>query len=513
MKLRFIFVFCAILCFLSAANGQNYSCTIDGSTLRISGSGSISASNSYKWNSYRDATTKVVVEGVRNIPRGAFMGWTSLNSVSLGSSVTSIDRLAFCGCTSLTTVVFSEGLSEIDSHAFSGCDHLGSIVLPLSLSRIGIRAFSECTNLRSVKAKGSNFIVDNLAFIGCDNFRNIDRDYHEAVAKEVPKIDWLDFSVSTEKTDYPIRLGIKSKSKIEEINISVNGNITRGIITSPRDGYDMTVEKTLALSEGTNTIKISVRNADGISTSEKMVNCKPVIHAPVYNDRRIALIIGNSHYSYSESNLANPGNDATDVANKLKTLGFKVMLKLDATQEDMDKLLTAFSENAKNYDVALFYYAGHGIQSKGVNYILPVNINGLAEDNLKYKCVDMEHVLDVMENSNCKLKIVILDACRDNPLTRSWHRGVGTRGLNNMNAPEGTIISFSTAAGKTANDGVGQRNSPYTRAFLKTLDIPNMGILNFFKNVGAEVMRETKRAQNPWMSSSSFIGDFYFNNQ
>ncbi len=328
---------------------------------------------------------------------------------------------------------------------------------------------------------------------------------------ELPSIEWLDFAATANKREYRMKLGIKSKSKVEEVNVTMNGELTRGIKTVSSDGYDLTVDRTLSLSEGLNRIVVSVRNGDGISTSEKVITYQGNNPTPVFKDKRIAFVIGNSHYSKSEMNLSNPEHDATDVAEKLKRLGFEVMLKLDVTLEDMDKGLSAFCEKAKEYDVAMFYYAGHGIQSKGVNYLIPTNIDNLAEDNMKYKCVDMERVLDVMETSNCKLKIVVLDACRNDPLSRSWHRNVGTRGLSIMNAPTGTIISFSTAPGRTALDGKG-RNSPYTEAFLNTLDMPNLDVFHFFQKVGAEVKGKTEQSQNPWWSSS-FTGDFYFNKQ
>lgn len=328
---------------------------------------------------------------------------------------------------------------------------------------------------------------------------------------ELPSIEWLDFVATANKKEYQMKLGIKSKTKVEEVNVTVNGAQSRGIKPVSTDRYDLKVERTLVLSEGVNRIVVSVRNGDGIATSEKVITYQGINPTPVFNDKRIAFVVGNSHYSNSEMNLTNPENDAMDVAEKLKGLGFEVILKLDATLETMDRELSSFKEKAKDYDVAMFYYAGHGIQNKGVNYIIPTNIQNLAEDNLKYKCVNMERVLDVMEDSQCKLKIVVLDACRNDPVSRKWHRGAGTRGLSIMNAPTGTIISFSTSPGSTALDGTG-RNSPYTQAFLNTLDVPNLDVFHFFQKVGASVLDMTQKAQNPWLSVS-FTGDFYFNKQ
>ena len=328
---------------------------------------------------------------------------------------------------------------------------------------------------------------------------------------ELPIIEWLDFAATTNKKEYQMKLGIKSKSKVEEVNVTVNGALTRGIKTVVSEGYDLTVDRTLSLSEGLNRIVVSVRNGDGISTSEKVITYQGNNPTPVFNDKRIAFVIGNSHYSNSEMNLANPENDATDVAEKLRGLGFEVVLKLDATKENMERELSAFGEKAKDYDVALFYYAGHGIQSKGVNYIIPTNIDDLAENNLKWKCVNIEQVLDVMEDSKCKLKIVVLDACRNDPVSRKWHRSMATRGLSIMSSPIGTIIAYSTAPGMTAQDGT-DRNSPYTEAFLNTLDQPNLDISNFFQEVMAQVTKKTRQSQNPWWSSS-YTGKFYFNKQ
>lgn len=328
---------------------------------------------------------------------------------------------------------------------------------------------------------------------------------------ELPTIEWLDFAATANKKEYLMKLGIKSKTRVEEVNVTVNGALSRGIKPVPTDGYDLTVDRTLALSEGVNRIVVSVRNGDGIATSEKVITYQGINPTPIFNDKRIAFVVGNSHYSNSEMNLPNPENDAKDVAEKLKGLGFEVVLKLDATKENMEKELSAFGEKAKDYDVAIFYYAGHGIQSKGVNYLIPTNIEDLAENNLKWKCVNMEQVLDVMEDSQCKLKIVVLDACRNDPVSRKWHRSTGTRGLSIMSSPIGTIIAYSTAPGMTALDGTG-RNSPYTEAFLSTLDMPNLDVSNFFQEVMSQVTNKTHQAQNPWWSSS-YTGKFYFNKQ
>ncbi|MCR5315407.1 MAG: caspase family protein [Bacteroidaceae bacterium] len=343
----------------------------------------------------------------------------------------------------------------------------------------------------------------------------------EAVLKEFSKqqslvtFDWLGFTPTVNKKEYLLNVGINSESRIEDVSVTVNGSLSRGINTVKSDGYDRTLNQKLTLNEGVNRIVVSVRNENDVTTSERTITCQTNNAAPVAEkkDKCIAFIIGNSDYKDPQaSKLKNPVNDASDISAKLKQLGFEVILLLDATIDKLDKGMSDFKRKAENYDVALFYYSGHGIQSKGANYILPIDVSGLTAENVQRKCVDMQEVLNAMDDSQCKLKIVVLDACRDDPFTKSWHRSAGiARGLSIMSAPEGTIISYATAPGKTANDGTG-RNSPYTEAFLKSLEKPNIDILHFFQDVGKYVKQKTNNEQAPWISFE-FTGDFYFNKQ
>ncbi len=325
--------------------------------------------------------------------------------------------------------------------------------------------------------------------------------------RNLATVDWIDFTPETSTKDYALKLGIKSDSKIEDVSITVNDQVFRGISAVTNNGYDMTLNRTLSLSAGINTIKVSVRNAGGVSATEKNVTFKTP-QVVVTKDRRLALVLGNAKYTVQQ--LVNPVNDATDLASKLEKLGFDVILKLNAGQEIMDKAIDEFGEKAKNYDVAMFYYAGHGIQSKGVNYLIPVDAELASEGDLKYKCVNAGRVLTKLEEANCDMKIVILDACRNNPFERSWHRGVADNGLAVMNSPKGTIIGYSTGPGSVAQDGEG-RNSPYTEALLNVLDKKGVPILDFFQQVTEMVSEKTSEGQMPWMLSALRKGDFYFN--
>ena len=336
---------------------------------------------------------------------------------------------------------------------------------------------------------------------------------------QIATIDWLLAQDTVTEPSCEISVGIKSNSQISNAEIIVNGQTFRGINAVQNDGYDMKLNKSVNLQPGQNIVKVNVTNTAGTTTLEKYItynapqpqpNPVPVITPDIKDDygKRLALIIGNSNYAAGQM-LKNPTNDATDIANKLESLGFDVMLAVNATHEQMDMKIEEFGTKAHQYDVALFYYAGHGIQSKGTNYLLPVDAQLQSEEQLRYRCTPTNYVLDKLDASGCKMKIVILDACRNNPFERSWHRGANSRGLSIMNAPRGTLIAYATAPGDVANDGEG-RNSPYTEAILTMLDKPGVKLLDFFQGVTEQVIETTNTMQYPW-TSQSITGTFYFN--
>jgi len=220
-------------------------------------------------------------------------------------------------------------------------------------------------------------------------------------------------------------------------------------------------------------------------------------------EQRTALVIGNS--AYTSGPLKNPVNDAADMAAMLKNLGFAVTLKQNAKQQEMDEALEAFGNSLKRGGVGLFYYAGHGVQVNGVNYLLPIGARINKEADVKYQAVDANRILDEMATANNGLNIVMLDACRDNPFARSFRNA--SRGLAIVSsAPSGTFISYSTSPGNVARDGDG-RNSPYTAALLQYMQAPGLTISDMFINVRTKVKKET--GQVPW-ELSSLEGQFYF---
>lgn len=218
---------------------------------------------------------------------------------------------------------------------------------------------------------------------------------------------------------------------------------------------------------------------------------------------RVALVIGNAAYP-GVGALKNPVNDATDMAEKLRTLGFDVILRTDVRQKEMLRSLTEFGDKIRPGSEALFFYAGHGMQVRGRNYLIPVDADIRSESSVSSEAVDVDQLLDKL--TPARLSMVILDACRNNPFERSF-RG-GGQGLAQINAPTGTLIAYSTAPGRVAADGDG-RNGLYTEQLLAAIDTPGIKVEDVFKRVRAQVVRKSQDAQTPW-ESSSLTGDFYF---
>ncbi len=225
-------------------------------------------------------------------------------------------------------------------------------------------------------------------------------------------------------------------------------------------------------------------------------------------ENRIALVIGNS--GYESGALTNPVNDASDLSEMLKDSGFEVILTTDRNLLQMEEDLRLFKQKIRSGDIALLFYAGHGVQVDGVNYLLPVDNGGIQdESDLKRRAMDISDYVNGMAELGTKLNIVVLDACRDNPLPRS-SRG-GSRGLSVISTPRNseTVIVFATKAGDVAFDGQG-RNSSFTMALLKEMNTPDQGIIDMFNNVGASVRNSTEGKQIPTIYSEPLSEPFYF---
>jgi hypothetical protein len=235
--------------------------------------------------------------------------------------------------------------------------------------------------------------------------------------------------------------------------------------------------------------------------------------APARAEKRVALVIGNSHYK-NVSPLDNPVNDAKLMAETLRALGFVIVggsARLDLDKAAFDGAVQGFSEQIQGADVGLFYYAGHGVQVRGQNYLVPVSANPTRETDVDFQMVDTALVMRQMDGAGTKLNIVILDACRNNPFGGRGLRGADG-GLAQMRAPEGTLISYATQPGNVARDGA-NGNSPYTRALADAIRKPGQDIFQTFNAVGLAVKEATAGVQQPWVSSSPIAGSFYFAGQ
>jgi hypothetical protein len=236
---------------------------------------------------------------------------------------------------------------------------------------------------------------------------------------------------------------------------------------------------------------------------------------PCFADKRVALVIGNSNYKNTPS-LANPDNDAADVAQALSAIGFQVTLKLDAEKRQMDQAVAQFARDASAADAVLFYYAGHGMQFEGRNYVMPVDAELQDEISLRYEMTAIDDVKAALERSS-GVKIMVLDACRNNPLAAKLVRSirVTSRDVPNVQGyarPEktrGMIIVYATQADDVANDGVG-RNSPFSRAFLKEIKEPGLEIGTMFRRIGGDVYEATNGQQSPELSIS-LVPEYYLN--
>jgi len=237
--------------------------------------------------------------------------------------------------------------------------------------------------------------------------------------------------------------------------------------------------------------------------------CIPFTSTPAA-DKRIALVIGNSAYQ-NVAQLDNPKNDAALMARTLKDLGFTLIgdgAQINLDKAALDKAIQSFSQQLQGAAVALFYYAGHGVQIRGSNYLVPVNANPSREADVDFQMVDLDLVLRQMGAAGTRLNLVILDACRNNPFGGRGLRGTDP-GLAQVRAPEGTLISYATQPGNVAQDGA-DGDSPYTKALAATIRRPGLDIFRTFNEVGLAVVKATGGEQQPWVSTSPIDGNFYF---
>lgn len=222
------------------------------------------------------------------------------------------------------------------------------------------------------------------------------------------------------------------------------------------------------------------------------------------SERRVALVIGNA--SYKAGPLKNPTNDARAIAATLRRLNFEVIERQNVTRESFAMSVREFGDKLKGATVGLFYFAGHGLQVKGRNFLVPVDADIAREDEVPYRSIDINEVLDKMDSARTPINLVVLDACRNNPFARSFK--LSQVGLAQMDAPAGTLIAFATSPGSVAQDGEGD-NGMYTAALLRHITEAALPIEQLLKRVRVDVVRASNNTQVPW-ESSSLNRDFSF---
>ena len=230
---------------------------------------------------------------------------------------------------------------------------------------------------------------------------------------------------------------------------------------------------------------------------------------PARAEPRIALVIGNSNYGPEIGKLTNPVNDANLIAQSLQQTGFQVTRLTDVNYKAMKRAIADFGDKlaaAGQNATGLFFYAGHGVQSQGANYLIPIDADISRENDIDIEAISADEVMKQFEFANSRVSIMVLDACRNSLMQRSVRSA--TRGLAPMNSAQGTFVAYSTAPGQTAVDGNGA-NSPYTKALASEIVQPGVGIEDAFREVRTQVMAATNDKQVPW-DSSSLTAPFYF---
>jgi hypothetical protein len=339
-----------------------------------------------------------------------------------------------------------------------------------------------------------------------------DREGNEAMplAKVIPTrpkmipftAEWLSPAVN-DTTVYAqsvnVKIRIHSSSDLKDIVLR-NNHIDQIIdynLTRDEMFYNLTYKQ--QLDQGDNYVEIKVGNQD----NQLITDSRNIYFI---NEKRLALVIGNADYLFGT--LANPVNDVRSMDDILRKVGFEVLKYENLNQKDLKKAIDVFGSRLSGYDVGLFYYAGHGIQANGFNYLIPVDAQLTSYEDIDYDCVRADRILGKMEFAATKVNIIILDACRNNPFERQWSRAASGKGLAFMDAPSGSLIAYATSPGRTAADGAG-KNGLYTSVLLKFMQQKGLQIEEIFKNVRREVEEQSGGSQIPW-ESTSLKGQFFF---
>jgi hypothetical protein len=327
----------------------------------------------------------------------------------------------------------------------------------------------------------------------------------EKIRKPIPPVD----------TEVPVIsvLTIEENAEVSCVNsqFEINGSVTDNVgvkevfINESKLNIDKTgnFHHIINLGVGNNNICVKATDLNNNKSSFTFLANydKPVIS----KSKRAALIIGNANYK--SKTLINTVNDARDLSQKLQLLGFELFKYENIeTKAELENTIINFSNKVINYDMVLFYYSGHGVQVDGENYMVPIKATLNSSQVVKNYCVDISTVLNELTGSQCKYKVVILDACRDNPFGKDWAARTQksyNSGLASMSNSSNTLIMFATSPGSVASDNHSGRNGLFTQELLKNLD-KDLTIDQIFKLTGKSVSDISGNCQVPWISSSLF---------
>jgi len=312
-------------------------------------------------------------------------------------------------------------------------------------------------------------------------------------------LNFTESEITVKEQEYTLEVTAISKCGIYQVLIN---NVLANAIGA--DKYSLG----LYLQRGENVITILATDMN-LKTKTKTIK----IHLNLLEipQRRLALVIGNQSYDYV-GELTNPLNDADSMVSKLNFLNFETIKIVNSNYTDMLAAINNFGKRLQNYDVGLLYYSGHGISTfEGENYLIPVNAGLTYPETVATECISMNHILAQMDGSKVKIKIVILDACRNNPFAKSWNKSLEETQWKPSTLPKGTFIAYATSPENKASDGR-KGNGAYTFELLKYITKPGWTIENVFKAVRTGVIKEFEKSrfkQLPW-ESTSLEGEFYF---
>lgn len=405
--------------------------------------------------------------------------------------------LLLCGCATSSGKYIAHSFAHIDSYRY--------VLIEGEIDTSGMTAFTSRNVERDIKY--SRYVEKSLAkYFQWKGFRVVSENSELLEGQDRILVCRYDGGWNTHipgfSTELKMSLGLFDYSTNDQLFAAES----KGVGSRVWDDIDLAVgEMTQDLTE-----YLAAAKNHSVPTPKIDHSPKPVVAVPNKDftinsaEKRVALVVGNG--SYASAPLENPVRDAEDIASSLGALGFDVIRVTNASAREMDTAMNTFYASLKQGDVGLFYYAGHGIQIDGHNYLVPVDATIDSESDAKYECMDAGRILGKMEDAGNAMNIVVLDACRNNPFARSFRSS--SRGLARMDAPTGSIVAYSTAPGDVAADGTG-RNGIYTKHLLKHMMTPGLDLNSVFIRTRMDVIQETEGKQVPW-ESSSLTGLFYF---